>query len=188
LDKVARVRLQSVERLARAAGPFNVGGADFYGRAQAEVQPLRRLGEIAVTGAQLTGVGVAVGANDDARSDRVAVAVDTLQAQADVVVLGRGFVEHDAQLRAGAIAQPQVEIAVEVPIAGGHRAPIVHEIQPESGGHIRKRLAFQIEINAIPLAPAPGGAGIHQAGEGRPSRQVALGGWCGQRGLGGQSG
>lgn len=78
-----------------------------------------------------------------------------------------------------AIGQPQIKIAIEVPINGGQSAAVVGEIKPgdrrssgESGG-----IAAEIQEGAISLAPAERTVFVEQPIQSAPSLFVSQGCW-----------
>jgi hypothetical protein len=70
------------------------------------------------------------------------------------VVIAGHVVPQQPELGAAAIDDPQVQIAVLVPINSGYRTTVVGEVETASCGDICETTIAKIQETAIPLAPA----------------------------------
>ena len=73
----------------------------------------------------------------------------------------RGVVLEEADARTVAIGDPQVEVAVAVPIAAGDDARIVWQVEATGGGDVGKLARPQVQEAAIPLIAGVITSAIH---------------------------
>ncbi len=150
---IPAVGLDSGKGLRLAAGPADHHASDPAGAVQPEVQPLARLRKEPLPGPQRSHQGhrLVRQVHFDTSANRIAVTggAPELEGQKMAVLVGRQVVAHEADLRPAAIHQPQVEIAVEVPIDDSRGAGIVVEVQAADGRDIGEPPLSNVQETAV---------------------------------------
>ena len=88
----------------------------------------------------------------DSRTDRVPVAIASLESEAQKVPTGRRqVVFREAEPRAGAILKPDIKISVAIPVGRRHCPSVVEKVQTACGRHRRKPRSLYVEKYALAL-------------------------------------
>ena len=133
-EAVSSSRRQPGVGLRLASGPTDDDAVDLIRPAQPEVQPFARLRQEAFAGAQcLDQRRPAVMVYLHPGADRIAVAHRAHQQQRQRAVRAPDVVAEEPYLRPAAVHEPQVQVAVKVPVDDRRRAAVVVEVQPADG-------------------------------------------------------
>ena len=115
-----------------------------------------------------------------ARANGVAVDLASLQAESDPVlrpgIVRARIVAQHAEPRGIAVARPEIEVAVAIPIGHRERAAVVREVESRDRRYVGEaRTLFDvtaIKEGAVSLAAAPGRTRSREPHDSRPSGTV----------------
>ena len=82
-----------------------------------------------------------------------------------------------AQAWRGAICHPEIEVAVAIPVTGGHCAAVIDEIEPAGRRDGGKAFAFDVKKGAIPLIATKRSSLADEFAQGGPALAVACNGF-----------
>ena len=111
-------------------------------------------------------------------TDRVAIALCTLQAEADGVSSFVHDVAQNPNLRCVAIFEDDFKTAVVVQVGEGERAAVIEKVESGNAGDIGKGSIMIIAIEHIPLVSIPGPVRTDEFIDGVPAAFVRYGGEC----------
>ena len=86
------------------------------------------------------------------------------------------LIEHESRARCGAVGDPKIEVAIEVPVHGGDSASVLCKIESTHGRDVGKFARARVEVGAVTFIAAKGAILVQEAVERLPALAVALGG------------
>ena len=123
----ATVDGQTSECFRVAAWPMHADFLDLRGVAQPKVQPFAQLRQKRISGAKRLDQRASrllCENNLDSRADRIAVTRSTFEPHGQKRMVGGQIVPQQPHLRAGPVGDPEVQVAVMVPVDAGNPASI----------------------------------------------------------------
>ena len=122
---------------------------------EAEVDPLGRLGEVSVARAECLNAfdgALRAEVEFDAGANGIAVRTGAFELERDGRVRRGRVVANEPDARPCAVGEPEIEVAVPIPIAEGETAPVVVEIEPGGGGDVGEALVVGTEVEEAAFA------------------------------------
>lgn len=179
---IAAIDIQSGKCLLLTAGPVDDHLVDFVCRTQTEMEPLARLSQITFTGAErfdqlrIADCGLRIvrffavfpspftlchdlhAPADSIAVGRFAVAGES---HGEEAVTARRIVAQQPQPRPIAVGDPQVQVAIMVPIDDGHSPAIIGKVESAGGRDVGESpsgrgICQRVQETAIPFAAAEG--------------------------------